>query len=406
MRSATPPVRTARRSSPRRRRPRSAEAARLTATAHAQIEAERQTALVSLRSEVGTLALDLAGGVIGESLSDDKKAQAVVDRFLAELEASEKRRRDRDRGRNGQRDHSGARRDDGGARRRVGRRPRRRPRAVRRGARRRRLVAPERRARRLRRARRGARARSSRTSSARRSQPTTVSLLTTVVAQRWSSARPTSSTRIEELAVRAAAVADARRRRRGRAVRGSRGPSPTNPELELALGSRLGDAAAKGALVETLLDGRASAATALIVSSLVQQPRERRVRQLLSRAMRLVADQRGRTVATVVAAAPLSAAQAERLTRGARASATAPRCRSTRSSTRSVVGGLRVQIADDVIDAQRLGPPRGPPPAARRLTQTSRPRAETGASPHRRPHTTKGRQWQNSRSAPTSSVTR
>jgi F-type H+-transporting ATPase subunit b len=65
------------------------EATRLTTTAHAQIEAERQTALVSLRSEVGTLALDLAGGVIGESLSDDKKAQAVVDRFLAELEESE-----------------------------------------------------------------------------------------------------------------------------------------------------------------------------------------------------------------------------------------------------------------------------------------------------------------------------
>ena len=67
-----------------------AEAARLTAAAHSQIEAERQSALVSLRSEVGTLALDLAGGVIGETLSDDAKAKAVVDRFLADLEASEK----------------------------------------------------------------------------------------------------------------------------------------------------------------------------------------------------------------------------------------------------------------------------------------------------------------------------
>jgi F-type H+-transporting ATPase subunit b len=67
----------------------SAEAARITATAHTQIEAERQTALVSLRTEVGSLALDLAGNVIGETLSDDKKAQAVVDRFLADLEASE-----------------------------------------------------------------------------------------------------------------------------------------------------------------------------------------------------------------------------------------------------------------------------------------------------------------------------
>ena len=68
----------------------SAEAARLTASAHAQIEAARQAALVSLRSEVGTLAIDLAGGVVGETLSEDKRASAVVDRFLADLEASEK----------------------------------------------------------------------------------------------------------------------------------------------------------------------------------------------------------------------------------------------------------------------------------------------------------------------------
>ncbi|MDX2377361.1 F0F1 ATP synthase subunit B [Microbacterium sp. LRZ72] len=67
----------------------SADAARLTASAHAQIEAERQSALVSLRAEVGSLALDLAGDVIGETLSDDRKAQAVVDRFLADLESSE-----------------------------------------------------------------------------------------------------------------------------------------------------------------------------------------------------------------------------------------------------------------------------------------------------------------------------
>jgi F-type H+-transporting ATPase subunit b len=65
------------------------EAARIAASAQAQIEAERQAALVSLRSDVGTLAIDLASGVIGESLSDDAKATAVVDRFLADLEASE-----------------------------------------------------------------------------------------------------------------------------------------------------------------------------------------------------------------------------------------------------------------------------------------------------------------------------
>lgn len=67
-----------------------AEAERVMTSAQTQIEAERQSAMVSLRTEVGGIALDLAGNVIGESLSDDQKAQSVVDRFLADLEASEK----------------------------------------------------------------------------------------------------------------------------------------------------------------------------------------------------------------------------------------------------------------------------------------------------------------------------
>jgi F-type H+-transporting ATPase subunit b len=64
----------------------SAEAARITANAQVQIEAERQAALVSLRSEVGTLAIELASGVIGQSLADDKKAASLVDQFLTDLE--------------------------------------------------------------------------------------------------------------------------------------------------------------------------------------------------------------------------------------------------------------------------------------------------------------------------------
>jgi len=66
-----------------------AEAARVTVNAQAQIAAERKAAASQLRSEVGSLAIDLASGVIGESLKDDAKASSVVDRFLAELEASE-----------------------------------------------------------------------------------------------------------------------------------------------------------------------------------------------------------------------------------------------------------------------------------------------------------------------------
>lgn len=67
-----------------------AEAARIAQNAQTQIEAERQSAVVSLRKEVGSLAIDLASGVVGEQLTDDAKASAMVDRFLAELEASEK----------------------------------------------------------------------------------------------------------------------------------------------------------------------------------------------------------------------------------------------------------------------------------------------------------------------------
>lgn len=66
-----------------------AEANRITQAAQAQIEAERLAALASLKSEVGSLAIDLASGVVGESLTEDQRAAAVVDRFLADLEASQ-----------------------------------------------------------------------------------------------------------------------------------------------------------------------------------------------------------------------------------------------------------------------------------------------------------------------------
>ncbi|MET3175615.1 UNVERIFIED_ORG: F-type H+-transporting ATPase subunit b [Arthrobacter sp. UYCu721] len=62
------------------------ESARITAQAHVQIESERQAAVVSLRSEVGTLATTLAGRIVGEALNDDERSARVVERFLADLE--------------------------------------------------------------------------------------------------------------------------------------------------------------------------------------------------------------------------------------------------------------------------------------------------------------------------------
>ncbi|WP_209022031.1 F0F1 ATP synthase subunit B [Nocardioides sp. 503] len=65
------------------------EATRITEHGKAQIEAERQQAVTSLRAEVGALATTLAGRIVGESLEDDDRSARVVDRFLADLEAIE-----------------------------------------------------------------------------------------------------------------------------------------------------------------------------------------------------------------------------------------------------------------------------------------------------------------------------
>jgi F-type H+-transporting ATPase subunit b len=63
-----------------------AEARRVTEAAQAQIQAERQQALTSLRTEVGTLATELASRIVGESLQDHARQSGMVDRFLDELE--------------------------------------------------------------------------------------------------------------------------------------------------------------------------------------------------------------------------------------------------------------------------------------------------------------------------------
>ena len=64
------------------------EARRITESAQAQIEAERQQALTALRTEVGNLATELASRIVGESLTDQARQSRMVDRFLDELEVA------------------------------------------------------------------------------------------------------------------------------------------------------------------------------------------------------------------------------------------------------------------------------------------------------------------------------
>lgn len=63
-----------------------AEYARLTAAAQAQTESDRQQALTSLRAEIGSLSVELAGKVVGESLENEARQRRTVDRFLDQLE--------------------------------------------------------------------------------------------------------------------------------------------------------------------------------------------------------------------------------------------------------------------------------------------------------------------------------
>lgn len=63
-----------------------AERERIIATANAQVDADRQQALTALRAEVGSLAVELASKIVGESLADEARQSRMVDRFLAELD--------------------------------------------------------------------------------------------------------------------------------------------------------------------------------------------------------------------------------------------------------------------------------------------------------------------------------
>jgi len=66
-----------------------AERQRLVAAAHDQIEADRAQAIQALRTEMGSLAVELASRVVGEALDEDGRQRRVVDRFLEELETEQ-----------------------------------------------------------------------------------------------------------------------------------------------------------------------------------------------------------------------------------------------------------------------------------------------------------------------------
>src|SRR5215218_912866 len=62
------------------------ESSRILARGEEQLAAQRQSVVNELRGQIGALAVELAGKVVGESLADDARRSGTVDRFLAELD--------------------------------------------------------------------------------------------------------------------------------------------------------------------------------------------------------------------------------------------------------------------------------------------------------------------------------
>ncbi|MEO6309134.1 MAG: F0F1 ATP synthase subunit delta [Leifsonia sp.] len=175
-----------------------------------------------------------------------------------------------------------------------------------------------------------------------------LALLRGIVASRWSGQDDVLAA-VEELGLRAIAASAPSDARIEQELFAFGSAVASNAELELAILNKLGSATAKSALVTSLLAGKASAQKQAIVSQLVQQPRGRRIGELMRHAATVVADEAGFGVATVTSATPIAPAQLQRLA-AALSESYGRELRINQVVDSSILGGLRVQVGDDVID--------------------------------------------------------
>ncbi|GAA2750877.1 F0F1 ATP synthase subunit delta [Kitasatospora cinereorecta] len=179
----------------------------------------------------------------------------------------------------------------------------------------------------------------------------TVDLVSGLVRSRWSGARDLVDA-VEELGAYAEVIAADKAGslddledelfRFGRVVAGSH-------ELRAALTEPKADTAAKAELIKKLLGGRANAGTVRLVTALVTNPRGRSLEGGLESYSKLAAARRGRVVALVTTAIPLSDRQKERLA-AALAGLYGRQVHLNIDVDPEVRGGVRVQIGDEIID--------------------------------------------------------
>jgi F-type H+-transporting ATPase subunit delta len=120
-------------------------------------------------------------------------------------------------------------------------------------------------------------------------------------------------------------------------------------ELRAALASRVSARGAKAELLHTLLGGRAKPVTERLVTRLVTAPRGRSLEGGIESLSKRAAARRGRTVAEVVSAVPLSEAQKRRLA-DALARIYGRPVHLNLDVDPAVLGGVRVRVGDEVIN--------------------------------------------------------
>lgn len=119
--------------------------------------------------------------------------------------------------------------------------------------------------------------------------------------------------------------------------------------LRQALTESRAPGSSKVQLVDRLLDGRSTAETAVIARRIAANPRSRTPEQAFDDVLGLAAERRQRLIAHVTAAVPLTEQQRSRLA----AALTARYGREMRlavDTDPAVVGGLRVQVGDEILD--------------------------------------------------------
>lgn len=172
-------------------------------------------------------------------------------------------------------------------------------------------------------------------------------LLAVVAKQRWSNPADLA-TALTELAIRTVALAQADIDLESELFQIVRLLADT-PQLELALSDRFASAEKKQELAHRVIQDQLSAGAVLVFKFLASVTAKARLRELLLEAIRVAADSQGRTVAVVTSAVALSPEQGKRI-EAALGDKYQRTIKLNNVVDPNLIGGLRVQIADDVID--------------------------------------------------------